>query len=488
MDALHCGIVPDVPSITGASLPLVLELVPQGWLGVDFHLHTRHSLDAFTRVGDLLEAAREQQIAVAITDHNEIRGALEAIEQPRGVTVIPGIEVKARDGVDVLVYFADPQHLVEYYTRVVEPKRRGRHFLIPDLSEEEIVDGARAFPGSLLIAPHPYAPGALGLGTVVESGVVPARVLEGVDAVEVRNATMAPAANRQAEGLCTRLRKPATGGSDAHVPWSIGRCLTAVDAPSKVVPILEAVRAGRCRALGQSEVPALRAATFFAGQARVLCQPGGVALFRHNFQVFVREAPLREGNLPKPPAALSLLRLLVLSPLLALALSLNWLWWGLLLLVVGFASDALDGVLSRRLSISASRGQVLDQLADAAFVSAGFIGLALLGAVPPWLVGLSLATDVLAVGSQARVVSLGRPLRRDVLTLRVAAFSRGLGLLLWLLVGITLRDPLPLSLDLLRELGQGAIVFSAILLAADALLHWRRLFPPHDVLAPEIRG
>ena len=48
---------------------------------VDLHMHTDHSPDCATPVDVLLSTAREQGLgAIAITDHNEVSGALEARE------------------------------------------------------------------------------------------------------------------------------------------------------------------------------------------------------------------------------------------------------------------------------------------------------------------------------------------------------------------------------------------------------------------------
>ncbi len=49
-------------------------------------MHTDHSYDCATPVEVLLATAREQGLgAIAVTDHNEISGALEAAAQAAGV-------------------------------------------------------------------------------------------------------------------------------------------------------------------------------------------------------------------------------------------------------------------------------------------------------------------------------------------------------------------------------------------------------------------
>ena len=48
-------------------------------IDVDLHMHTDHSQDCATPVEVLLATAREQGLgAIAVTDHNEVSGALDA--------------------------------------------------------------------------------------------------------------------------------------------------------------------------------------------------------------------------------------------------------------------------------------------------------------------------------------------------------------------------------------------------------------------------
>ncbi|MEA2404378.1 MAG: hypothetical protein QOE08_1025, partial [Thermoleophilaceae bacterium] len=56
---------------------------------VDLHMHTNHSHDCATPVDKLIETAKARVLgAIAITDHNEISGALEARERADGLKVI----------------------------------------------------------------------------------------------------------------------------------------------------------------------------------------------------------------------------------------------------------------------------------------------------------------------------------------------------------------------------------------------------------------
>ena len=73
-------------------------------------MHTDHSHDCATPVEVLLATARAQGLgAIAVTDHNEISGALEARAQAEaaGVKVIVGEEVKTADQGEVIGLFIE---------------------------------------------------------------------------------------------------------------------------------------------------------------------------------------------------------------------------------------------------------------------------------------------------------------------------------------------------------------------------------------------
>src|SRR5207253_10055019 len=73
---------------------------------VDLHMHTDHSHDCATPVERLLETAKERGLgAIAVTDHNEISGALEASQRADGIKVIVAEEVKTADQGEVIGLF-----------------------------------------------------------------------------------------------------------------------------------------------------------------------------------------------------------------------------------------------------------------------------------------------------------------------------------------------------------------------------------------------
>ena len=78
---------------------------------VDLHIHSEHSADGELSVQKILSAAKIRGLsAVAITDHNSVKGISAAVRFGRqlNVAVIPGIEIDC-------VYQSQPLHLLGYF-------------------------------------------------------------------------------------------------------------------------------------------------------------------------------------------------------------------------------------------------------------------------------------------------------------------------------------------------------------------------------------
>jgi hypothetical protein len=172
-------------------------------IDVDLHMHTDHSHDCATPVEVLLATARERGLgAIAVTDHNEISGAIAAREHAReagvGVKVIVGEEVKTADQGEVIGLFI--QELIP----------RG-------MSLAETVAEIRR-QGGLVYVPHPFdrlhsVPDYEHLLTIVEE----------VDAIEVFNPRVAIGAfNDEAARFAAKYRIVAAAGSDSHVAQGLG--------------------------------------------------------------------------------------------------------------------------------------------------------------------------------------------------------------------------------------------------------------------------
>lgn len=167
---------------------------------VDLHTHTIHSKDCLTRAAALIKRARELGLAkIAVTEHNNLAGALAA-KALAPELVIVGEEIKTTEG-----------EIIGYY--VTEEVPRG-------LTPEETVKRLRG-QGAVITIPHPLdsvRSSAMGREAVL-------RIIDQVDALEVRNARcVRPADNQAAEELAAQYGKLVTAGSDAHIVAELGRC------------------------------------------------------------------------------------------------------------------------------------------------------------------------------------------------------------------------------------------------------------------------
>ena len=170
-------------------------------IDVDLHMHTDHSHDCATPVEHLLATARDEGFgAIAITDHNEVSGALDAqeIAADFGVKVIVAEEVKTGHQGEVIGLFLQ------------EKIPRG-------LTLRETVDEIKR-QGGLVYVPHPFdrmhaVPDYEHLLTIVED----------VDAIEVYNPRVAIGSfNEEAERFAAKYRIVRAAGSDSHVAAGLG--------------------------------------------------------------------------------------------------------------------------------------------------------------------------------------------------------------------------------------------------------------------------
>jgi hypothetical protein len=185
----------------GGDPTLHRRLAKRELIDVDLHMHTDHSNDCATPVEVLLARAREEGLgAIAITDHNEISGALEARGQAAkaGVKVIVAEEVKTASQGEVIGLFIE------------EKIPRG-------LSLQETVAEIKR-QGGLVYVPHPFdrmhsVPDYEHLLTI----------LDDVDAIEVFNPRVAIGAfNEEAARFAAKYRIVAGAGSDSHVAQGLG--------------------------------------------------------------------------------------------------------------------------------------------------------------------------------------------------------------------------------------------------------------------------
>lgn len=96
------------------------------------------------------------------------------------------------------------------------------------------------------------------------------------------------------------------------------------------------------------------------------------------------------------PNIITLIRLLLVIPVVSALLANNFLLALILFAIAGF-SDALDGFLAKRYHWESRLGSIIDPLADKLLLVASFATLAWQNLIPTWLLWLVLARDVIIV-------------------------------------------------------------------------------------------
>jgi predicted metal-dependent phosphoesterase TrpH len=189
---------------------------------VDLHMHTDHSGDCATPVVVLIQTARDRGLgAIAITDHNEVSGALEArklAEELGDIKVIVAEEVKTAEQGEVIGLFLEekiPKGLTMAET-IAEIRRQG----------------------GLVYVPHPFdrfhsVPDYEHLLDIVEE----------IDILEVFNPRVAVTSfNEEAVRFAAKYRIVSGAGSDSHVAQGLGSVRQRIHDFDGPAEFLEAMR------------------------------------------------------------------------------------------------------------------------------------------------------------------------------------------------------------------------------------------------------
>jgi predicted metal-dependent phosphoesterase TrpH len=186
---------------------------------VDLHLHSHYSHDGQSSVEELIERAIDLKLdRIALTDHNNIEGALRLAELAPELAIV-GEEIKTREG-EVIGLFI---------TNRVPP------FLVP----EDAMDMIHGM-GGLTYVPHP-----LDRNRAHFTGERVVALATRIDIIETYNPWCDAASNQAAKRLAEDLGKVMASGSDSHAALELGRSWMEMDAYDGPQDFLEKLRYAR---------------------------------------------------------------------------------------------------------------------------------------------------------------------------------------------------------------------------------------------------
>jgi predicted metal-dependent phosphoesterase TrpH len=167
---------------------------------VDFHIHSKYSFDSLLSPRAIVRTAlKKRLLAVAIADHNTVKGALEVAREAAktDLVVIPAIELET-DGGHIMSLFVETD--------------------IKTHNIDEVLDEIKRQQGVSALL-HPARMRQTSLREVASK----------VDVIETLNGRTRRHENAQAKSLAFEFQKPAIAGSDAHLSFEIGCVRTLLD-------------------------------------------------------------------------------------------------------------------------------------------------------------------------------------------------------------------------------------------------------------------
>ena len=209
----------------------------------DLHNHTHYSPDSILSPKQFVrEAPRRGLDAVAVTDHNTIRGAL-AVRELAEFPVIVGEEVRSKDG-EILGLFLSED----------VPKGLSARETIARIKEQ----------GGVVGVPHPFD----SLRSGLRQDAMVAHI-DQIDFIEALNARMVFSAhNDKARKFAAKRNLPVSAGSDAHSPLEVGRVWVEMPPFEGAADFVAALRQGRL--IGRLSTPLVHLISRYAYLRRAL--------------------------------------------------------------------------------------------------------------------------------------------------------------------------------------------------------------------------
>ncbi len=189
---------------------------------LDLHVHTEYSPDSKTKIREAVREAKSKGLqGIAKTDHNTVKGLEQAkkVSQEEDFLIIPGVEVSSKHGHIVGLNIEDP--------------------ITSRMSAEETVKQIRS-KGGIAISAHPFSLNSKPFSPLKAN----------FEALETFNSKRY-IGNRIAKKFAEKNNLPQTGGSDAHLPDSVGLAGIETDCKPLVNEVIKKIKKGKVSIFGR---------------------------------------------------------------------------------------------------------------------------------------------------------------------------------------------------------------------------------------------
>ncbi len=219
-----------------------------GFTYIDMHNHSYYS-DSVTRISPIAKRMRKLHLAVALTDHNEVKGNITLAQENPDILVIPGMELTTKERAHILMYFYSRSDMAHFFEKHVKQFRGRNPNLATAVTLSDLCEHAIDY-NALLAPAHPFAvPKMFSFMAAVYKHRVNQRVLENIDAVEVICGGNLRQMNLHAVEWAQQMQKGLIGGSDSHTLNTLGGVVTLTYGTT-IAEILDAVKKRQTAVVG----------------------------------------------------------------------------------------------------------------------------------------------------------------------------------------------------------------------------------------------
>lgn len=206
--------------------PDIISLNRNGYMCFDMHIHSKYSVDSNNKVTSIIKRAKKLGIGIAITDHNNIRGCLEAYKKKKKKDiVIPAIEVRSRESIDICFYFSSINELIDFYKKIIKPNNN--KIGTSKISALKLIEMSKSYKTIACIA-HPYRPSLRRMINATIKNKNKESIFNKIKIFEVINSKNFRIFNNKAIKNVKKKNKSIIGGSDSHNIGTIGRTITCI--------------------------------------------------------------------------------------------------------------------------------------------------------------------------------------------------------------------------------------------------------------------